>query len=162
MRIIIPTLLLLSAISLFGCAHVVSKELREASDDSVSIKALMKDPEAFKGKIVILGGDIVSSANKDEGTYIEVVQKELTPGGRPKNTDISFGRFLILYEGYLDTAVYSRGRTVTVAGEVLGKQIRTLGEIRYSYPLIKSREIHIFEPRYSSPVRFGIGIWQTF
>jgi outer membrane lipoprotein len=149
-------------ISLFGCAHVISKELRERAYGEPPEPVLFRDPDAFKGRIVILGGVIVSSMNTEEGTYIEVLQKPLDYRGRPEDTDVSFGRFLILYKGYLDTAVYSQGREVTVAGEVMGKKVQPLGEIQYPYPLIKSNELHLIEPRYGFPIRFGIGIYTAF
>lgn len=147
---------------IFGCAHVVSKELRDMAEKEIAPVDLMKTPDAYKGRIVILGGVIASSINTKEGTYIEVVQKPLDYRGRPGDTDISYGRFIILYEGYLDTAIYSQGREITVAGEVMGKMVRLLGQIQYQYLLIKSRELHLFEPRYRVPIRFGIGIWHTF
>lgn len=147
---------------LLGCAHVVSKELREKAEKELLPIDVMKNPDAYKGRVVILGGVIVSSTNTKEGTYIEVVQKPLDYRGRPEDTDISSGRFIILYEGYLDTAIYSQGREVTVAGEVSGRIVRPLGQIQYEYLLIKSKELHLFEPRYEVPIRFGIGIWHTF
>jgi outer membrane lipoprotein len=144
-----------------GCAHVVSKELREKAEE-IAPTALFKDPDAYKGRLVILGGLIVSSINTKEGTYIEVVQKPLDYRGRPSDTDTSHGRFIIFYDEYLDTAIYCQGREITAAGEVMGKRMRPLGEIQYPYLLIKSRELHLFEPRYPVPVRFGIEIWKTF
>jgi outer membrane lipoprotein len=154
--------LLLVVMSLFGCAHVVSEELREKAYGEPPEPVLFRDPDVFKGRIVILGGVIVSSMNTEEGTCIEVLQKPLDYRGRPEDTDVSFGRFLILYEGYLDTAVYSQGREVTVAGEVMGKKVQPLGEIQYPYPLIKSKELHLLEPSYGFPIMFGIGIYTAF
>jgi outer membrane lipoprotein len=153
---------ILLLLTLSGCAHVVSPELRERVDKTISTEALFKEPEVFKGRLVILGGIIVSSRNAVEGTYLEVLERPLDSLGRPKDTDISRGRFIILYEGYLDSAVYSKGREVTVAGEVMGKMVRPLGEMEYPYPLIKSKELHLFEPRRGLPIRFEIGIFHTF
>jgi outer membrane lipoprotein len=157
-------LLLFTIISLFGCAHVVSKELRDKAYGEPPPSALFKDADEFKGRIVILGGVIVSSANTEEGTYIEVLQKPLDYRGRPEDTDTSYGRFIIFSDGYLDTAVYSPGHEITVAGEVMGKRLRPLGEIQYPYPLIKSKKIHLFETGYGFPIQFGIGIgiWHSF
>jgi outer membrane lipoprotein len=157
-------LLLLIIISFSGCAHVVSKELRDKAYGEPYASSLFKDPDEFKGRIVILGGVIVSSTNTTEGTYIEVLQKPLDDRGKPEDTDISYGRFIIFSEGYLDTAVYSQGREITVAGEVLGKKVKTLGEIQYPYTFIKSKELHLFETGYDTPLHFGIGIgiWHAF
>lgn len=154
--------LMLIIASLLGCAHVISQELRERADKELSFAALLKDPDRYAGRFVILGGIIASSANTEEGTYIEVVQNPLDFRGRPEYKDVSGGRFLILYEGYLDSAIYSQGKEVTVAGEVIGKRVLPLGEIQYTYPLIKSSEIHLFTPSYGIPIRFGIDIYKTF
>ncbi|MBI4687281.1 MAG: Slp family lipoprotein [Nitrospirae bacterium] len=154
--------LVLTILSFLGCAHVISQELRQSADKGITPAELFKNPEGHKGKIVILGGAIVHSLNTSEGTYIEVLQKPLDSRGRPENTDISHGRFLILYDGYLDPAIYSTGREITVAGEVMGKKIQALGEIQYSYTLIKTRELHLLEPSAGIPIIFGIEIWKSF
>jgi Outer membrane lipoprotein Slp family len=41
---------------------------------------------------------------------------------------------MALCEGYLDPAVYSKGRQVTLAGRVLGTRTDMVGEIMYVYP----------------------------
>ncbi|GAB4416464.1 MAG: hypothetical protein OHK0032_12510 [Thermodesulfovibrionales bacterium] len=155
-------LLILILTSLLGCAHVISQELRERADKELSLTALSKDPERYAGRFVILGGIIASTINAEDGTYIEVVQKPLDFRGRPMDTDVSEGRFMILYEGYLDKAIYCQGKEVTVAGRVKGKVVRQLGEIQYPYPLIKSSELHLFMPRDKTQIHFGIGIFKTF
>ena len=157
-------LLLLFSLTLFtlGCAHIVSQDLRDRAVKEFPTASLFKEPKAHKGKIVILGGSIVSSLNTQEGTYIEVVEKPLDYRGRPRYTDQSLGRFLIFHEGFLDIAIYSEGRDITVAGEVIGEKVRPLGEINYHYLLIKSRELHLLQPGQRMPIRFGIGIWQSF
>lgn len=148
--------------TLLGCAHVVSKELRERVDKDVNTESLLKDPDSYKGKFVILGGIIVSSRNTDEGTYLEVLERPLDSLERPEATDKSRGRFIILYEGYLDSAVWSKGREVTVAGEVMGKMVRPLGEMEYPYLLVKSKKLYLLEQRRGIPIRFEIGVFHTF
>lgn len=154
-------LLILLLLPLFSCAHVVSKEIRDVAL-KVRDEDIMKNPEAYVENTVVLGGIIASSINTEEGTYIEVVQKPLDARGRPLDIDLSYGRFIVLYEGYLDTVIYTTGKEMTVAGKVMGKKIRPLGQIMYPYPLIKAKEIYLFEPRRPLPISIGIGIWKTF
>lgn len=154
--------LILIMMTLLGCAHVISKEIRGKADKGVDTEAVLKDPESYKGKFIILGGVIISSRNTDEGTYLEVLERPLDSLERPEATDKSRGRFIILHEGYLDSAVYSKGREITVAGEVMGKMVRPLGEMEYPYLLIKSKELHLIEPRGGLPIRFEIGVFHTF
>ena len=63
---------------LSGCAHVISKDLRIKSDPSLTLTQVRQNPEAFKGKWVVWGGEIVETVNqKDDTTQIEVFQKPL-------------------------------------------------------------------------------------
>ena len=87
--------LLLSLILLSGCAHVISKDLRTKSDLSLTLSQVRQNPESFKGKWVVWGGEIVETVNQKEGTtQIEVFQRPLGWRGEPKETTASEGRFL--------------------------------------------------------------------
>jgi outer membrane lipoprotein len=146
----------------FGCAHAISKETRSAVGEGVEPQALFKDPDAYKGRTVMLGGVIVNSVNAPEGTYMEVVQLPLDYRGRPRPYEDSSGRFLVLHGDYLETAIYSRGRLVTVAGVVRGRSVRPLGETEYAYPLVESREIRLFRSRTWPRLYFGVGVFHGF
>jgi len=128
-----------------GCAHVISKDLRNQTEPSLSFREIFKNPDAYKGKTVIWGGDIVTTTNQKDGTtLIEVFQRPLGRGGEPQETSYSEGRFLILAQEYLDPYLFRRGRKVTVAGEILGERTKPLGEMDYRYPLISSKQIHLW------------------
>jgi outer membrane lipoprotein len=128
----------------FSCAPVISKDVKNQVTPDLSFKEVLQNPEAHKGKVVLWGGVITRAKNREEGTLIEVLQKPTNREGRPKDVDHSDGRFLALYDGFLDVAIYSKGREVTVVGEVRGKRILTLGEIDYAYPLILVKKIHLW------------------
>ncbi|MBA7699287.1 hypothetical protein ES703_107978 [subsurface metagenome] len=130
-----------------GCAPPISKQLREQVSEELTLKVVLKDPDAHKGETVLWSGVIISSVNLKEGTMIEVLQKPADMQGRPKDVDESEGRFLALYPAYLDVAIYNGGRKVTVAGEVQRKRTQRLGEIDYTYPLISAKEIHLWSPK---------------
>jgi len=149
-------------LTLFSCGHVISQGVRDRVDKELIPEILFRNLVAYKGRIILIGGIIVSSKNTEEGTYVEVLQKPLDYRGRPEDVDISHGRFIVFHEGYLDTAIYSMGKEITVAGEVLGERILPLGEIQYTYPLIRSIELRLPEPRDGLPVRLSIGIFKAF
>jgi outer membrane lipoprotein len=159
MRKISCSLVLLVLISV-SCAPVISKELRREVSRDITFKQVIKDPEAYIGKTVLISGIIIDSENTKEGTLIEILQKPADMEGRPKDVDDSDGRFLALYDGYLDTAIYTQGREVVVAGEIKGKRVLPLGEIDYIYPLISIKESHLFkvqekERYYICPYPYG-------
>lgn len=154
--------LLTGVLLIYSCSHVISKDSRDLVDETVSAEALFANPDVYKGKTVILGGFIVKTTNVRNGSYVEVVQNPLDFRGRPRTKDRSYGRFLVLADGFIDTAIFSPGRALSVAGEVLGTTTQALGEMRYPYLLIKSREMHIISQTPGMPVHIGIGVWQTF
>ncbi len=160
MKRLILTLFIISFLS--SCAHVVSEQVRARVDEDISPAMLFKNPDAYIGKTVILGGFIVDVKNTEEGAYIEVVQNPLDYRGKPSDRDTSYGRFIVFHKGLIDTAVYSKGRELTVAGEVMGKKVQSLGEIQYSYLLIKNIELHLISPSQGIPVHLGIGVWKSF
>ena len=127
-----------------GCTSIISKQLRQQAAEGPSFSEIISDPEGYRGKVVILSGVIVSSKNAREGTLLEILQKPSDRRGKPKDVDESGGRFLALYQGYLDVAIYRPGRKVTIGGEISGKRVLPLGEINYTYPLITVKEIYLW------------------
>ena len=137
---------------LSGCAHVISKDLRNKVDPSLTFGQVIQNPIAYKGKTVVWGGEIIETLNQKNGTT-EVTVFQIPLDSRtdaPKASNVSEGRFLILIDKYLDSNLYQNGRRITVAGEILGEQIKPLGETDYRYPLISSKQIHLWkEPAYN-------------
>ena len=145
-----------------GCAHVISKAVLKDVDPSVTFAQVAKVPDVYKGKTVLFGGDIIETKNLPNKTQVFVLQRPLGSGGKLAAGDVSEGRFIILVPGFLDPAIYSPGRKITVAGTVAGKEVRPLGEIAYTYPLIERRELYLWpkkEPASTEPkVHLGVGI----
>ncbi|HTY94842.1 MAG TPA: Slp/YeaY family lipoprotein [Steroidobacteraceae bacterium] len=147
-------LLVGSLLAMGGCAHVISPQLMDQVDRSLDYRVIAADPAAARGKMVLLGGTIVQTVPKPGLTEVEVVQRELDRWDAPRLTDRSEGRFIIISERFLDPAVFSAGRDITVAGEVMDPQTRRLGEIDYRYPVIREREMRLWRagpPGYPYP-----------
>ncbi len=113
-------------------------------DPTVTLREVQKDPRPYIGKMVLWGGVIVETTTKKEETIIQLRQTGLDYQKRPTNPDASLGRFLVRYPGFLDPAIFKAGREITVAGEVVGKDVLPLGEIQYGYPVILAKEIHLW------------------
>ena len=143
--------LLLLILTLFsGCAPI-SKELRAQADRTLTFQHVFQNPEAYKGKIAIWGGEIIETINQKDGTtLIVVLQRPLDWMEEPK-IQRSEGRFIILVEGYVDPYVFRKGRRITVAGEILGRKAMRLGELEYPYPLFLSKQIYLRGERYYYP-----------
>lgn len=129
-----------------GCATpFISPQTLAQVDRQISFNELQKAPRIYKGKMVLLGGVIVKTENKKEGTLLEIYQTKLDSRDRPVNIDSSQGRFLALYKGFLDSEIYKAGRRVTIAGTVQDGRISKLGDIDYRYPYIVISEIYLFQ-----------------
>jgi outer membrane lipoprotein len=141
---------------LSGCAHVISKDLRTKSDPSLTLNQVRQNPEAFKGKLVVWGGEIIETINQKDGTtQVEVLQKPLGCRGEPKETVTSEGRFLILADKYLDPYLFRKGKKITVAGEIQGEKIKPLGEMDYRYPLLSSKQVYLWPEYYYRPYPYS-------
>jgi outer membrane lipoprotein len=137
--------ILLMAFSLAGCAHIISQETLKEVDREISFEQLIRDPMKFNGKTVLLGGVIVKTENRKDGTLLELYQTNLDSYGQPINADHSEGRFLAMDKRFLDSEIYRAGRKVTVAGVVTGVEVIKLGEIDYSCPYIVTKEIYLWK-----------------
>jgi outer membrane lipoprotein len=137
-------LIALIALTVGGCGHVISETVRRQVRAEVPFSELRADPEAYKDRTVILGGELLSTRNSQEGTLLEVLQRPLNSYERPLFTDRTDGRFMVLCTQYLDAAIYAKGREITVAGRVLGLRKGQIGEMEYSYPFISCLEIHLW------------------
>ena len=140
------------ALSLAGfmasCAPF-SAQIMSQVEKTLTYPVVRIDPDRYVGKTVLWGGVIAEVTNKQNETDLKIRQAELDFEKRPKNLDQSAGRFIVRYAGFLDPAIYQAGREISVAGEVVGKEVLPLGKIEYSYPVILAKEIHLWEKLYA-------------
>lgn len=112
------------------------------------------------------GGSIAGVENRANETWLEVVARPLDGTGRPRLGDESFRRFLAKVKGFLDPAVYAKGRLVTVAGVISGGLTRTIGEYSYAYVVVDADAIKLWEPvlppRYYYPGPFYDPFYDPF
>jgi outer membrane lipoprotein len=147
--------LLLSAVS--ACAYPISRELREEARPDLTFSMVLKNPDAYIGSVVIWGGRIIEVHNHPGKTDVLVLETALEFGEKPEPAEYSRGRFIAQVSGFLDPAIYSPGRMITMAGEVTGKETKPLGDLKYTYPVIKGRQIHLWrvQPVYVYPPDYG-------
>jgi outer membrane lipoprotein len=121
----------LSLLWLAGCTAAISSETLKDVDQSIPFEAILKDPEAFQGKTVLLGGDIIETENFPDKTLIIILQRPLNSQTKPSGEDKSKGRFIVSVPEFLDPSIYGQGRQITVVGTVAGKEVRALDEIEH-------------------------------
>ncbi len=143
------TAVVLGLVALSGCAPVISSEWRKEARKDLTFATAFHDPAAYTGSIVIWGGIIIGVANRPEGTALTVLETPLSYRERPEHSERSRGRFIAVTSQFLDPAVYSRGRKVTVAGEIIGKETKPMGKskVPYTYPVVRIKQIHLWSIR---------------
>jgi starvation-inducible outer membrane lipoprotein len=106
---------------LSGCAPGISPSLQQQAGPPVSFAALSAHPEEYQGRLVILGGEVMSLQPWGrEGTLMTVNQQELNRLGDPRGAP-SGGTFVVESGQWLSPSTYQPKSTVKVAGEVKGR-----------------------------------------
>jgi len=131
---------------LLQCSSVISEKISDTVDRSVSFKELLKNPEKFRNRTVILGGEIIGTdVRKDGSTAIRIFQRPLVNRDEPNLMAKSEGRFLVYSKKFLDPYIYRKGRKITVGGIVKGRTAEKIGEMNYDYPVVKTGEIYLWK-----------------
>jgi outer membrane lipoprotein len=100
---------------------------------------------------VLLGGIILNVQNYPLNTELEIMEKPLDRRDIPVKAGYSSGRFLGIYDGYLDRLIYAPGRLITVGGEFAGSRKEDRLGMTYAYPVIKIQFFRLwpsYEPYY--------------
>jgi len=138
-----------------GCA-VISSPVRREAVPLESFSALRESPEGFSSETVLLGGELIETRNRPDGTVLLVLERPLGLAQRPKADAASGGRFMVRFAQYLDPVLFAPGRSITVAGKVLGTENEAVGEAPYRYVLLDGLEIHLWkEPSYAPHPYWG-------
>lgn len=145
-------LLLAVSVLLGGCATTPAP-LKNDNFADVSLQAAQSGQGI--GQRVRWGGSIENTHPRQSDTCLEIVSRPLDESSRPQETDESQGRFIACTPGFLDPAVYAKGRQVTVTGTLQSPEKRKIGEFTYPFPRIAADYVHLWPKRekidYRSP-----------
>jgi outer membrane lipoprotein len=146
-----------------ACASVITEEVRNKANDSISFSQVLQKPDAYKGQTVVWGGEVIKSeAQKDGSMVIEVFQRPLGVRDAPDIYSESEGRFIIRAQKFLDPYAYRTGSKITVAGVIEGEDIRPLGKMSYRYPVILNKEIYLWDDSYYQTASDPFPIFPVF
>lgn len=150
----------LALLTLAACAAGPKFDAKDV-DETLTPQRAAANAEQVQGNHVIWGGVILSTSNLKDTTQVEVLAYPISRSFRPDSDATPLGRFLIVKQGYIETADYSVGRSISVSGTLSGTQEGKIGEVNYAYPVIQAAEIYLW-PRDSakrdSNVHFGFGL----
>jgi outer membrane lipoprotein len=104
---------------------------------------------------------ILSSANLEEGSQVEVLSYPLDHRQLPRRQRNSTGRFVIKHPEYLETIDYAPGRLVTVLGNLSSIGQGKLGDAEYTYVELVPESLYLWRQDGSDVAPafyFGVGI----
>ena len=149
-----------------GCvsSELVPTEMESQVSRDIAFESIKKEPDKFKGRVVVLGGKVLSARRLKNSTQVEVLQLPLDRADGPILTLAdSKGRFLAYQEAFLDPATVPAGTLVSMIAEITGSKTQSLDDVEYTYPTVKIRTLKVWEaqrympwpgPYYPYPYRY--------
>jgi outer membrane lipoprotein len=155
---------LVASILLVGCSsqRIVPESMEPLVDRTVSFRDLLASPESYKGRVLVLGGEVLKATRLHDSTQIELLQLPLEAGEEPSlDRQQSQGRFLALQQEFLDPATMVQGTRVTIIGEVSGSKVDHLDDVEYRYPTLIVKHLYVWRVQSYSQRQRGpsIGIF---
>lgn len=137
---------MLTMVSLTGCSRyeVIPDPLKGKVNTSVSIQEIKASPTAYRGQLVLLGGEVLSVKRLQDRTRIEALALPLSDELVPMTDEAkSQGRFYAVDTGkeIMDPKILEVGTPITVIGQVMGTTKDSLDESTYEYPTIEIRDL---------------------
>ena len=133
-----------------GCSSSpvrIPEALQPQIDQNLTFTEVLTSPGSYRGRLMLLGGEILKAKRLKEGTQVELLQLPLNKDQEP-TTDLtrSQGRMLVLHQTSLDPATLTPGMLVTFVGEVSGAIIEKIDEADYRYPTLTVKHWYVWPP----------------
>ena len=132
---------------LSGCASTsfIPASLQTQVDQTLTFSQLKESPDSYRGRLLVLGGEVLTAKRLKDGTRITVLQLPLDGSQEPEmDRTASEGRFLAIQKGFLDPATLPEGTRVTLVGEVTGVLTLPLDETEYAYPTLEIKTLKVW------------------
>ena len=104
-----------------GCVPAIETSLQQEAGPRVSFAELSAHPDQYKGRLTILGGEVMSVTPWEQGSLLTVDQRQLDDRFYPVGA-ASGGTFLVESDEWLTSSKYVPKSKVVVAGVVEGQK----------------------------------------
>lgn len=146
------------ALVLSGCASYPDKVAVVEGAELTAFIDVNKLDSNFIGKTVRWSGIIAKISNEKSVTKLDVLYYPANNNGRPKTKDEPLGRFRVVIEGFVDPAIYRRGKAITALGQLKESETAKIGEYEYEYPTLTSKNVYLWKKVEAVPqVQFNYG-----
>ena len=145
---------------LLGCAKpykaTLPPDLTKQLSDSLTFSQIKAFPDEHNGKLVILGGQILSAKRLTDATELTILHLPLLQQREPTTIlTQSQGRFIAYQQEFLDPATVPSGTRITLVGELTGSVSKKLDETDYTYPTLTIKQIKVWPTPTSGYPTYG-------
>jgi outer membrane lipoprotein len=136
----------LAFLVLSSCTTVLRKDLLCTGERHFTLEELTRNPDAYKGRLFILGGTIADTTVTNAGSLVKALYVPVDSYGYLKDKKPD-GRFLVIYpkeRGVLDPVLYREHKKITVAAVFTGTEQGRIGQMEYVYPVFRVEEIYLW------------------
>jgi starvation-inducible outer membrane lipoprotein len=142
---------------LAGCAGRIPPQLAEQVSWNLDFPEIRRQPEAYRGWVVALGGTVTHIDAVDEGYRGLVSELPLNGSSRPRPAvnQLPRGTFIVLIPRSVAPRALRPGVELTVVGEIRGAAAgpeATAAEV----PLLEARYLQMWSPSWWPHVQLGI------
>jgi starvation-inducible outer membrane lipoprotein len=144
---------------LVGCAAGVPPQLARQVSLNLGFPEIRRHPEAYRGRLVALGGIVTQIDADEEGYRVGVSELPFEPSSRyrPAVDQLPRGRFIVLIPRQAFSPAVRPGAEVTVVGELLGAGTMSEAGVDDGVPLLRGQHLKVWGPSWWP--RLQIGIW---
>ncbi|MBU3023334.1 Slp family lipoprotein [Aestuariibacter sp. A3R04] len=136
--------MLVTVVLMAGCSIIPDDIAVPEGTNLVSYNKAVTGGEMVRGQTARWGGVVVGVENKDDKTFVEVVNFPLNHYGRPNTREETIGRFKVEMDGFVDPINFEEGRAVTFVGKVKAPIAGMVGEQPYMYPRLAGSNFHFW------------------
>ena len=122
----------------------------------VSYDQAKQNSKNYTNAPVRWGGVILNIENKQPFSLAQVLLFPLNSTGRPNLDKPSQGLFMLKSAEILDSAVYSKGSELTIAGTLVGNVELSIDNKTQSFPMVAATTIYHW-PKFSRTSSYGLG-----
>ena len=144
------------AIALSACQSTPDNPAGQAAQAS-SIN--ISEPDI--GQTFNWGGEILQTKNLKSTTELTILGYPLDKYSQPDHDNPSTGRFIAVYSGFLEPTDFSKGKLVSMTGELVEIRDGKVSDADYRFPVltIENIDLHKRKPKgFNLPFSIGIGI----
>jgi len=126
-------------------APVVPPSLESQVDPTLTFAQVRETPDSYRGRLLVIGGEVLVARRMKDGTRIEILQIPLGRWRQPlADRTTSEGRFVAMHKDALDPATLPPGTLLTLVGEVAGAVRLPIDEVEYPYPILEVKSLTIW------------------